>query len=965
MQYKNKKKIKILFIIYLGIYFISFFLSAQEWTEVYWEQLEIYRDDWGIPHIFASNPRALGFGFGYVQAQDHWESMLLSYRLANGKLAEVLGESEAESDRFSIQVGHRYYGTLAYNNCDPTTRDLCEGFAEGVNSWILENREKLPDWVDGVQPQDIFSLWHAFIVSLAPLDIPTFQKRPPGIKSGFAFAVSSQKSREGTPFLALSSHQFYQGPFRWYEAHLICGDYNVYGCTLYGLPILIQGHSLKHAWALTPNQTDFADVFIESLSGTPGRNPKSIMNIQGREEDKSLLLLQYMSQSDNYFVRTANGLEQRFAPVHITPKGPLLLSSGNEFFSWKIGGYEDIGMFFQLWEMGRNSAIDKFQQALLLHQLPCFHILYVNNSGQLFYFYSSKLGVREPPAGIPESELAQIQNINWNAPVQSRFYLIGWKYLVPPEGLPSLLNPYTGYIQICGGPPNSITDDIKISNEDFTRKYVRDVENVVSRRVKSVLRTDKRSLRELQSLLLEDLSCLGVEVIPRIIGIAKNNSQRLSLYHPDLPQAVQILSNWNLHVTPVSPAPVIFNLWSHFFSQQSGVIPSIEVEPYYSLMNKNKEFEEPCLEALANAVRFLKNNRNSIEVNWGEIHRIRRGADEYSIGGSETGGTPFLMSEMPPISENWGQVNYGIGFASITRLGPVVESYSIQPFGNSESIHSPHFKDQWNLFSNKQMKKTRFYPEEVYRFAEEGIGRRLIFIPQGAVGEIRCISSSRINVSINSSIEPPAELPSDLVPFSVFIKPEYNPKEAHVQFGIRLYVPNDICAPENISQLALYYYSSTSGWNRFENQNADSNGGFVEGTIEGGSPFVVLGPSEILITIQTDKPKLENENAYQGIFTPGLPGEIPATLKRRGSFYFSRQGEQQRDTLPKPMELPVINNNTQKIENLESTETGRIDPNESKGENTEKSKKIVQKKKQKEDSIQDKAVKKNFTIRRK
>ena len=958
----KRKNIIVLFLI---IYpFLIHLAYTQEGIETYWEQLEIYRDNWGIPHIFSKNIRALGFGFGYTQAQDHWESMLLSYRLANGRLSEVLGEKEEESDRFSIQAGHRYYGALAYSNCDPTTKELCEGFVEGVNLWILENRNKLPDWVDGIQPQDIFSLWHAFVISLAPIDIPTFSKRPPGIKSGFAFSVSLEKSREGIPILAISSPQFYQGPFRWYEAHLICGDYNVYGCTLYGLPILIQGHSLKHAWGLTPNQADFADVFIENPAGFV-RNPKSIVGMQIREDEKSMLLLQYMSQSDSYYVKTANGLEQRFIPVHITPKGPLLLGKGNEFFSWKIGGYEDIGIFFQLWEMGRSTSIDEFRQAVYLHQLPCFHILYMDSANQSYYIYSTKVGLREPPPGLQEEEIERIRNINWSAPVSSRYYPMGWKYLLAPEFLPSLQNPVSGYIQICGGPPNSITDDIKITSPDFNTKYVRDVENVISRRIKNFLRTDKRSLRELQSLLLEDLSSLGIEVLPRILTIAQNNNQKLSSLHPDLPTAIQILKEWNFRITTDSIASTIFSLWAHFFSQQSGVIPSIEVEPFYSLMNKNKEMEDPCLEALANAVRFLKNNRNTLDIKWGEVHRIQRGASEYSIGGSEISGTSFLLSELPPNSERWGYANYGIGFALISKLGPIVESYSIQPFGNSESIQSPHYKDQWDLFCNRQMKKTRFYPEDIYRFTEQGIGRRLVFIPQGSVGEVRCISSSRITASIISTLEPTTPIPEGLAPFSVFIKPECIPKEASVQFGIRLYVPNDMCVPENIPQLSLYYYNDNLGWVKVENQIADSMGGFVEGFIDGVFPFVILGPKEIVKVAHEEEfspdKQMQEETSNKGIFSPGLPGEIPSPLKKRGQFYFSIQQDRQRDILPRPLNLPAVTNEeinnqskgTKNIDETQYSENKDKNPMENTNKKTEKRK-----------NNQNKLIKKNFSIKK-
>jgi hypothetical protein len=51
----------------------------------------IYRDSYGVPHIVGENEEATFFGYGYAQAQDHLERMMLQYRDAQGLRAEVLG----------------------------------------------------------------------------------------------------------------------------------------------------------------------------------------------------------------------------------------------------------------------------------------------------------------------------------------------------------------------------------------------------------------------------------------------------------------------------------------------------------------------------------------------------------------------------------------------------------------------------------------------------------------------------------------------------------------------------------------------------------------------------------------------------------------------------------------------------------------------------------------------------------
>ncbi|HEO71051.1 MAG TPA: hypothetical protein ENN80_07290, partial [Candidatus Hydrogenedentes bacterium] len=74
--------------------------------ESLWARATLYRDEWGTPHVYADDPRALAFAFGYAQAEDHIEPMLMAYRIAKGRAAEVLGESHAASDEYAVMMGH-------------------------------------------------------------------------------------------------------------------------------------------------------------------------------------------------------------------------------------------------------------------------------------------------------------------------------------------------------------------------------------------------------------------------------------------------------------------------------------------------------------------------------------------------------------------------------------------------------------------------------------------------------------------------------------------------------------------------------------------------------------------------------------------------------------------------------------------------------------------------------------------
>src|SRR5260370_38258451 len=71
------------------------------------KQVEILRDKWGVPHIYASTEHDLFFSQGYITAQDRLFQIDLWRRAGTGKLAEVLGPSALERDTLPRSVNFR------------------------------------------------------------------------------------------------------------------------------------------------------------------------------------------------------------------------------------------------------------------------------------------------------------------------------------------------------------------------------------------------------------------------------------------------------------------------------------------------------------------------------------------------------------------------------------------------------------------------------------------------------------------------------------------------------------------------------------------------------------------------------------------------------------------------------------------------------------------------------------------
>ncbi len=111
----------------------------------------IYRDEWGIPHIYASYENDMSFALGYVHAQDRLFQMDLARRQVRGKLSEVIGELALEEDKFNLAMGMEYWAnqTLQYairmqEQGEINFLDAVYSYADGVNYYINTHQNELP-----------------------------------------------------------------------------------------------------------------------------------------------------------------------------------------------------------------------------------------------------------------------------------------------------------------------------------------------------------------------------------------------------------------------------------------------------------------------------------------------------------------------------------------------------------------------------------------------------------------------------------------------------------------------------------------------------------------------------------------------------------------------------------------------------------------------------------------------------
>ncbi|HEX8212041.1 MAG TPA: penicillin acylase family protein [Longimicrobium sp.] len=106
--------------------------------------VEVWRDSLAVPHVWARSEADLFRAMGYVHAQDRLWQMELFRRVADGRMAEILGPDLVDTDRFLRTVGMGRAAAEDERMLDPRARALLQAYADGVNAWMRGNPGPLP-----------------------------------------------------------------------------------------------------------------------------------------------------------------------------------------------------------------------------------------------------------------------------------------------------------------------------------------------------------------------------------------------------------------------------------------------------------------------------------------------------------------------------------------------------------------------------------------------------------------------------------------------------------------------------------------------------------------------------------------------------------------------------------------------------------------------------------------------------
>lgn len=255
------------------------------------EGFEVFRDDWGIPHLKAGSALALARAQGHNAALDRaWQLETERHRVL-GTTAAYLGAEALDWDRFARRARLADTARRCFGRLTPETAAWVGAYVDGVNAGLAEGAARAPEFATaGLAPgrwepwtplgvwlstHILFAgfptkLWREEVARRLGDDRATlFATDGPGTSGSNGWLLTGARTTTGAPVIAGDPHRFIEDPGVYQQIRLACPAFDVVGLAVPGVPGIAHfGHTGGVAWAITNAMADYQDLYREQVRRT-------------------------------------------------------------------------------------------------------------------------------------------------------------------------------------------------------------------------------------------------------------------------------------------------------------------------------------------------------------------------------------------------------------------------------------------------------------------------------------------------------------------------------------------------------------------------------------------------------------------------------------------------------------------------------------------------------------------------
>ncbi len=726
---RHFREMKLLFFyVLVPVISIAQQFSAQEISR-YQKQAEnvtIFRDNWGIPHVYGKTDADAVFGLLYAECEADFKRVEKNYLEVMGRQSEAYGESFLYNDLQIRLIEDSADALNDYKICPLWMQKLLDAFADGVNYYLYKHPEVKPFVLKRFKPWFplMFTDGSVSATSTGGIRLGEIQNfylpNHPGStamidkadavpqwgSNGFAIAPSRTASKNA--MLYINPHvPFY---FRM-EVQLVSQEgLNAYGAVTWGQFFVYQGFNEHCGWMHTSSAADVADLYEEKVSQKEGvwfyEYDKQLKPVKTKE-----MVIRYKKDSSLLNV-TLTGF--------YTQHGPVMGSRNGSWLSLKEYN-RSINALLEAWLITKANNFSAYKQAMELRANTTNNTVYADDRGNIAYWHGNFMPKRNP-------------SLDWSLPVSGEISATEWQGIHSLDEIVHIYNPSSGWIQNCNSTPFSVAGSSSPERTAYPVYMAPDDQN--PRAINAI-----RLLSQENNFTIDKLIAVGYDhylsafdiLLPGLFKAYGEDSLSDSI-KKHLDEPMRSIKFWDRNASISSVPTTLAIWWANKLAQR---LPDTKSAVLYSnavgrlnelaMITSNKE----KLDDFEAVIKDLEKRYGSWKIPWGEINRYQRNTGGLTekfddllpslpVGfcSSRWGSLPAFESRAFPGTKNFYGVS-GNSFIAAVEFGKRLKAKSVVTGGQSNDPGSPHFMDQASQFLGGKFKDVLFYKEDLMKQLEK------------------------------------------------------------------------------------------------------------------------------------------------------------------------------------------------------------------------------------------------------
>jgi acyl-homoserine lactone acylase PvdQ len=713
-----------IFLLFSGLMLGQSSAEILRWKQ-YSKRTTIYRDFFGVPHIYGKKDADAVFGLLYAQCEDDFSRVEMNYIEKLGRMAEVKGSKELAYDLYIRLIIDQEAAKKDYLRAPAWLKQLLQAYADGINYYLYKHPETKPAllahfepwypllWTDGsigaISTGDVSEVETGLFYGVSKPGLSFIPKKyedPDAKLTGSnGFAVGPSLSKSGNAMLYINPHvTFYFRP----EVHVASEEgLHVYGAVTWGQFFVYQGFNEFGGWMHTSSEVDVADAYAETTREYKGK-------MQYLFEGKWHTMTEKQIQ-----LRVKGEKKSMSVKAYFTHRGPVLAKRNGQWISVRSFN-RSMTSLIQSWARTKTTSFADFKRVMEMRGNTSNNTVYAGQGGNIAYWHGNFVPKREPSK-------------DWGQVQDGRYAKNDWQGLHSLDEIVHVYNPASGWIQNCNSTPYTVSGSSSPRRQDYPIYMAPDGENFRDRNA-------VRLFNQVGKLDIDGLIGLGYDrklmafetLIPSMVKKIEGLGNLTEEESKQLKGPLDTLRHWDFNANVNSIAQTLAVRWGQKIMPKvpKAIQSGGETDAVINLTQFAERGDAQIqAAALLDVLRELEEQWGTWQVKWGDMNRFQRISnqdpavfkdDEPSLAVSFTssawGQLPSYTSKPLNGTKKWYGVN-GNSFICAVEFGPKIKAKSLLAGGESGQIANPHFFDQAHMYAEGKFKQVLFDQSEVIKQA--------------------------------------------------------------------------------------------------------------------------------------------------------------------------------------------------------------------------------------------------------